>query len=414
MRQGADRFRRKLNLADVKLIAVRPFQIGVAVLDEYLAFKDTPIGQVELQEMRIGPGIGLQQVHIEVGVGDPYDATPLTDLDGVVIQIALVDVQIIKVVVDIQAVDAYPFDVDILYAVHGRRAPIPLHGNILQLQIQTVRGTDDIAGRGVRPAHLFAGRIEPDNIRDLHVIGTPDINHGVLELRVVHLRRIRVKRKPGDMGIVAFAPQHRAVFVSAGVQLHFAPCEMIMGGRQPRIVDREMGNQRIRGHLMGVVIAERCGDFFPAGPIPVFREGLRQQPVRGMEQQLIPGFGIQVTAVITDGIRIFLQKDKGVLFHIPFVSHSADDEIVLFIGLQCRSHRLIGHVVYLVVAPEIKPEPGRVAVPYQEPAAGQVDIPGADYRLVVILSDNAVMVGHFHRIAFPLAFWLDGVHAPLV
>ena len=333
MRQGADRLRRKLNLADVKLVAVRAFQVGVAVLDEHLSFEDTPIGQVELQQMRIRPGIGLQQVHIEVGVGDPYDATPLTDLDGVVIQIALVDVQIIKVVVDIQAVDAYPFDVDILYAVHGRRAPIPLHGNILQLQIQTVRGTDDIAGRGVRPAHLFAGGIEPDNIRDFHVIGTPDINHGVLELRVVHLRRIRVKRKPGDMGVVAFAPQHRAVFVGAGVQLNLAPLKVVVRRRKPRVVDGEMGNQRIRGHLMGVVIAKRCGDFLAAGPVPVFREGLRQQPVRGMEQQLVPGFGIQVATVITDGIRIFLQENEGVLFHVPFVSHGADDEIILFVGL---------------------------------------------------------------------------------
>ena len=213
---------------------------------------------------------------------------------------------------------------------------------------------------------------------------------------------------------MAFAPQHRAVFVGAGVQLHFAPCEMIMGGRQPRIVNREMGNQRIRGHLVGIVITERRGDLFPAGPVPVFREGLRQQPVRGMEQQLVPGLGIQIAAVITDGIRIFLQKDKGVLFHVPFVSHGADDEIIFFVGLQGGSYRLIGHVVYLVVAPEIKPEPGRVAIPYQEPAAGQVDIPAAYDRLVVILADNAVMVGHFHRIAFPLAFRLDGVHAPLV
>ena len=414
MRQGADRFRGKLNLADIKLIAVRPFQVGVAVLDKHLSFEDTPVGQVELQQMRIRPGIGLQQVHIEVGVGDPHDATPLPDLDGVVIQIAFVNVQIIKIVVDIQAVDAHPFDMDILHAVHGRSAPIPLHGNVLQLQVQAVRGADDIAGRGVRSAHLFAGGIEPDDIRDLHIIGTPDINHGVLELRVVHLRRIRVEREPGDMGVMTFAPQHRAVFVGAGVQLHLAPLKVVVRRRKPRVVDGEMGNQRIRGHLMGIVIAERRGDFFPAGPVPVFREGLRQQPVRGMEQQLVTRLGIQITAVITDGIRILFQKDKGVLFHVPFVSHGADDEIIFFVGLQCRSHRLIGHVVYLVVAPEIKPEPGRVAIPYQEPAAGQVDIPAAYNRLVVILADNAVMVGHFHRISFPLAFRFDGVHAPLV
>ena len=333
MRQGADRFRRKLYLADIKLVAVRPFQVGVAVFDEHLSFEDTPVGQVELQQMRIRPGIGLQQVHIEVGVGDPYDATPLPNLDGMVIQIAFVDIKVIEIIMDIQAVDAHPFDMDILHAVHGRSAPIPLHGNVLQLQVQAVRGTDDIAGRGVRPAHLFAGRIEPDNIRDFHVIGTPDINHGVLELRIVHLRRIRVKRKPGDMGVVALAPQHRAVFIGAGVQLHFAPLKVVVRRGKPCVVDGEMGNQRIRGHLMGVVIAERCGDFLAAGPVPVFREGLRQQPVRGMEQQLIPRLGIQVAAVIPDGIRIFLQKNKGVLFHVPFVSHGADDEIILFVGL---------------------------------------------------------------------------------
>ena len=213
---------------------------------------------------------------------------------------------------------------------------------------------------------------------------------------------------------MAFAPQHRAVFVGAGVQLHFAPLKVVVRRGKPCVVDGEMRNQRIRGHLVGIVITERRGDFFPAGPVPVFREGLRQQPVRGMEQQLVTRLGIQITAVITDGIRILFQKDKGVLFHVPFVSHGADDEIIFFVGLQCRSHRLIGHVVYLVVAPEIKPEPGRVAIPYQEPAAGQVDIPAAYNRLVVILADNAVMVGHFHRIAFPLAFRLDGVHAPLV
>ena len=213
---------------------------------------------------------------------------------------------------------------------------------------------------------------------------------------------------------MAFAPQHRAVFIGTGVQLHLTPLKVVVRRGKPCVVDGEMRNQRIRGHLVGIVITERRGDFFPAGPVPVFREGLRQQPVRGMEQQLVPRLGIQIAAVITDGIRIFLQKDKGVLFHVPFVSHGADDEIIFFVGLQGGSHRLIGHVVYLVVAPEIKPEPGRVAIPYQEPAAGQVDIPAAYDRLVVILADNAVMVGHFHRIAFPLAFRFDGVHAPLV
>ena len=414
MRQGADRFRGKLNLTDIKLVAVRPFQIGIAVLDEHLSFKDTPVGQVELQQMRIGPGIGLQQVHIEVGVGNPHDATPLSNLDGVVIQIAFVDIKVIEIIMDIQAVDAYPFNMDILHAVHGRSAPIPLHGNVLQLQVQAVRGADDIAGRGVRPALLLPSGIEPDDIRDFHVIGTPDINHGVLELRVVHLRRIRIKRKPGDMGVMALAPQHRAVFVGAGVQLHFAPLKVVVRRGKPCVVNGEMGNQRIRGHLVGVVIAERCGNLFPACPVPVFREGLRQQPVRGMEQQLVPGFGIQIASVIADGIRIFLQENEGVLFHVPFVSHGADDEIIFFVGLQGGSHRLIGHVIYLIVAPEIKPEPGRVAIPYQKPATGQIDIPAAYDRLVVILTDNAVMVGHFHRIAFPLAFRFDGVHAPLV
>ena len=88
---------------------------------------------------------------------------------------------------DIQPVDAYPPDMDILDAVHGRGSPITLHGDVMHHEIQAVRSPDDIPGRGVCPAFLFPGCVEADDTRYFHVIGTPDINHGVLELCVMHL-----------------------------------------------------------------------------------------------------------------------------------------------------------------------------------------------------------------------------------
>ena len=191
---------------------------------------------------------------------------------------------------DIQTVDTHPRDMHILHTVHRRRAPVPLHRDIMELQIQTVRRADHIATRPIRRPRLLARRIEPDNIRHLHIVRTPNVDHRILEPRIVQLRRIRHKIEPADMRIVTLAPEHRAILIRRRIQHHIAALKVVMCRRQHRIAARKMRIHRLRRRLMTVIRRHKRTDLKTARIRPVIRKRRSQKPVHRMQQQLIAGF----------------------------------------------------------------------------------------------------------------------------
>ena len=99
-------------------------------------------------------------IDVEIAVRNGAYAASFADLHGMIEEIALINPQIIEIVVDVQAVDVHARDMHVLDTVHRRSAPISLHAYIVQADLQTVRRAQHIARRARLSVRLFPRRVE--------------------------------------------------------------------------------------------------------------------------------------------------------------------------------------------------------------------------------------------------------------
>ena len=302
----------------------------------------------------------------------------------------------------------------ILHAIHRRRAPIPLHADIMQTQIQAVRRANHIARRAILAALFFARRIAAHDIRHLDIIRAPDIDHRILEARIMHLVRIRHDVEAADMRIVALAPEHRTVLICRRLEPHIAPPERIMRRRQHRITAAKMRIHRLRRRLMPAVRRHQRMNLQPSRIIPVVRDRRRQKPVRRMQKQLIPRLRVKIPAIIAHRIRIFLQEHQRILLQRRLITVDIHDEIIPHPCIRRLFRRLERKIIRFIISPEIEAEPRRIIVLDQKLRTRQINIAAALDRFIVVLSDNALMICHRHRIPLAPRQRLDRIRLRLI
>ena len=408
------RLRRKIDLAHVELLVGRIFQIGIAALDQHAPLEDSSIRQIELQDMRVRPAVRFELIDVKIAVRDRADPAPFADLNRVIEQIAFIDPQIVKIIVNIQAIDGNALDMHILHAIHRRRAPIPLHADIMQTQIQAIRRANHIARRAVLAALFFARCVASHDIADLDIVRAPDINHRILKARIVHLVCIRHDVEAADMRIVALAPEHRSVLVRRRLEPHIATLEKIMRRRQHRITAPKMRIHRLRRRLMPVIRRHHRIDLQAARIIPVVRDRRRQKPVRRMQKQLIARLRIKIAAIIAHRVRIFLQEKQCILLQRRLITVDIHDEIIPHPCIRRLFRRLERKIIRFIISPEIKAEPRRIIVLDQKLRTRQINIAAALDRFIVVLSDNALMICHRHRIPLAPRQRLDRIRLRLI